>query len=73
MPRCALSGDQLLLELEKHEDALRAWINRSEANAALFAAAPASALRAANLGMPEQAIAEFEEVLRSLEEKLTAA
>jgi hypothetical protein len=73
MPRCALPVDQLLLELRKHEPALRAWINRSQANAWLFATDPASALRTANLGIPEQAIAEFEEVLCSLEEKLTAA
>lgn len=67
---CALPVDWLLLELRKHEDQLRAWLEFSEANAVLFVKNPAAALRAANLGMSEAAIAEFEEVLRSLESKL---
>lgn len=67
---CALPVDWLLLELRKHEDQLRAWLDFSEANAVLFVKNPAAALRAANLGMSEEAIEEFEEVLRSLESKL---
>ncbi len=73
MPRCALPVDQLLLELRKHEAALRAWMDRAQENATLFATNPASALRAANLGMSEETILEFEEALHALEEKLIAA
>lgn len=74
MPRtCALPVDQLLLELREHEGALRAWIHRSEANAVLFVQDPAAALRAANLGMAEETIVEFEQVLQAIEEKLTPA
>ncbi|MGE5324024.1 MAG: hypothetical protein ACM3SW_14235, partial [Actinomycetota bacterium] len=70
---CALPVDRLLLELRRHEDQLRAWLDFSEANAVLFVQNPAAALRAANLGMSEETIAEFEEVLRALESKLGSA
>jgi hypothetical protein len=70
---CALPLDRLLLELRRHEDQLRAWLDFSEENAILFVKNPAAALRAANLGMSEETIAEFEEVLRSLENKLGSA
>lgn len=67
---CALPLDRLLLELRRHEDQLRAWLDFSEANAVLFVKDPTAALRAANLGLSEETIAEFDEVLRSLENKL---
>lgn len=70
---CALPVDRLLLELHKHEDQLRAWLDFSEANAVLFVKNPVAALRAANLGMSEETIAEFEETLRALESKLSSA
>lgn len=70
---CALPLDRLLLELRRHEDQLRAWLDFSEANAVLFVKDPAAALRAANLGMSEETIAEFEEVLQSLQSKLGSA
>lgn len=76
MFKCALPAlpvDELLLQLRKHEDALRSWMNRSEENAVLFVKDPAAALRAANLGMSDAIIGEFEEVLCALERKLTAA
>jgi hypothetical protein len=67
---CAWPVDQLLFELRKHEKKLRAWIDRSEANAVLFVQDPAAALRAANLGMAEDTILEFEQVLQAIEAKL---
>jgi hypothetical protein len=70
---CAWSVDQLLLELRKHEEKLRAWIDLSEDNAVLFVQDPAAALRAADLGMPEDTIMEFEEVLQAIEAKLCQA
>jgi hypothetical protein len=70
---CAWPVDQLLFELRKHEDKLRAWIDRSEANAVLFVQDPAAALRAADIGMPEDTIVEFEQVLHDIEAKLCHA
>lgn len=65
-----LPVDRLLLELHSHEDQLRAWLDSSEENAVLFVKNPVAALRAANLGISEELIAEFEQVLRALENKL---
>jgi hypothetical protein len=70
---CAWPIDQLLLELRKHEQKLRAWIDLSEENAVLFVQDPAAALRAADLGMAEDTIMEFEEGLQAIEARLCQA
>jgi hypothetical protein len=64
---CTLPVDQLLLELRKHQDKLRAWMELSQANTLLFMQDPAAAMRIADLGMPEDVIAELEQVLQSME------
>jgi hypothetical protein len=73
MQTCALPVDRLLLELRKHEAQLRAWMARSEDNAVLFVKDPPAALRAANLGMPEETIVEFESVLQEIARRLNMA
>jgi len=65
-------ADQLLLELARCEDQLKLWLN-SSANAEWFAKDPVSAMRAAELGLPEDLLQEFALVLGSLKEKLTDA
>jgi len=65
-------ADQLLLELARCEDQLKLWLN-SSANAEWFAKDPVRAMRAAELGLPEDLLQEFALVLGSLKEKLTDA
>ncbi len=64
---CTLPVDQLLFELRKYQDKLRAWVDFSEANSLLFVQDPAAALRVADLGISEDLIVEVEETLRSME------
>jgi hypothetical protein len=68
---CSLPADRLLLELRRVEDRLRLWVDSSEENAVLFVQDPAAALRAADLGLDEELILEFESVLRNIESKLS--
>lgn len=65
--------DHLVQELNRHEEQLNAWLNSSPANATLFIENPVAALRAANLGIPESILQEFEETMNALAEKLGAA
>lgn len=67
MKTCTLPVGQLLLELRKHQDKLRAWVDLSEANTLLFVQDPAAALRAADLGVSEDLIAEVEETMQEIE------
>lgn len=67
MKTCTLPVGQLLLELRKHQDKLRAWVDLSEANTLLFVQDPAAALRAADLGISEDLIAEVEETMQEIE------
>lgn len=67
MNTCTLPVGQLLLELRKYQDKLRAWVDLSEANTLLFVQDPAAALRAADLGMSEDLIAEVEEAMQEIE------
>ena len=66
-------ADELLLQLARCEDQLKLWINSSAANAERFAEDPVSAMRAAQLGVPENLLQELALVLGSLKEKLTDA
>lgn len=72
MPDCALPADRLILELRRVEDRLRFWVDSSEENAVLFVQDPAAALRAADLGLDEELIEEFESVLKSIESRLSS-
>jgi hypothetical protein len=72
MADCALPADRLLLELHRVEERLRSWVDSSEENAVLFVQDPAAALRAADLGLDEELIQEFETTLRSIESKLSS-
>lgn len=65
--------DHLLQELNLHEEQLNAWLNSAPANAILFIEDPVAALRAANLGIPENMLQELEETMNALAEKLGAA
>jgi hypothetical protein len=67
------SADQLLLELARCEDQLKLWLSSSAENAEWFAKDPVSAMRAAEVGLPEDLLQEFALVLGSLKEKLTDA
>ena len=69
---CALPVDRLLLELRRVEERLRFWVDSSEENAVLFVQDPAAALRAADLGLDEELIREFESVLKSIESRLSS-
>lgn len=62
--------DLLLAQLYACEERLHAWLGRSEENAALFAADPVAALRAANIGMDEEALRELASVLAGIHHKL---
>ena len=67
-----VSSDRLLLELESCEAKLGAWIRSSAVNAEMFAKDPVAAMRAANLGLPEDVLQELAQVIESLSKKLSA-
>lgn len=69
----AHEGDQLLQELNRHEAQLNEWLNRSPENAILFIEDPVTALRAANLGIAESVLREFEDTMNKIVQKLGAA
>ncbi|HXA86453.1 MAG TPA: hypothetical protein VNZ47_15330 [Candidatus Dormibacteraeota bacterium] len=52
---------------------MKLWLSSSAENAEWFAKDPVSAMRAAELGLPEDLLQEFALVLGSLKEKLTDA
>jgi hypothetical protein len=64
--------DRLLLELASCEAKLNAWIRSSAVNAELFSKDPVAAMRAANLGLPEDVLEELASVIASLAKKLSA-
>ncbi|PYP92598.1 MAG: hypothetical protein DMG65_03630 [Candidatus Angelobacter sp. Gp1-AA117] len=64
-------GTELLLaQLYACEEQLHAWLDRSEENAAFFTADPVAAMRAANIGMDEEALQELASVLAGIQRKL---
>ena len=63
-------ADLLLAQLYACEEQLHAWLGRSEENAAFFAADPIAAMRAANIGMDEEALQELASVLAGIQRKL---
>ena len=62
--------DLLLAQLYACEEQLHAWLEGSEENAAIFAADPIAAMRAANIGMDEEALQELASVLTGIRRKL---
>lgn len=64
------SSDRLIQELKKCEPQLQTWLEASAVNALWFLVDPVDALRAANLGLPEDLLAELETTIKTLEEKL---
>jgi hypothetical protein len=66
-------ADPLLLELARCENQLKLWLSSSAENAEWFAKDPVSAMRAAELGLPEDILQELALVLGLLKEKLTDA
>lgn len=62
--------DLLLAQLYACEEQLHAWLGRSEENAAFFAADPVGAMRAADIGMDEEALQELASVLTGIQRKL---
>ncbi len=66
-------SDALIRELRKHEVQLQAWLQSSAVNALWFLVDPVDALRAANLGLPEDLLLELEQTIKSLENKLGSA
>lgn len=62
--------DLLLAQLYACEEQLHAWLDRSEENAAFFTADPVAAIRAANIGMDEEALQELASVLAGIQRKL---
>jgi hypothetical protein len=64
--------DRLLLELADCEAKLNAWIRSSSVNAELFSKDPVGAMRAANLGLPDDVLEDLASVIESLSRKLSA-
>jgi hypothetical protein len=67
-----IGTDRLLLELASCEAKLNAWIRSSAVNAELFSKDPVAAMRAANLGLPEDVLEDLASVIESLAKKLSA-
>jgi hypothetical protein len=63
-------NDRLLEELNRHEQQLNSWLDLAPANAVLFIEDPVAALRAANLGISENMLAELEHTMREIIRKL---
>ncbi len=68
-PLCPQS-DRLIRELRQCEVQLQAWLERSAVNALWFLVDPVDALRAANVGLPEESLLELQRTMDSLESKL---
>ncbi|HEV7676430.1 MAG TPA: hypothetical protein VGQ12_18005 [Candidatus Angelobacter sp.] len=66
-------ADPLLLELARCENQLKLWLSNSAGNTEWFAKDPVSAMRAAELGLPEDILHDLALVLGSLKDKLTDA
>jgi hypothetical protein len=64
--------DRVMLELQRCEPALHAWLGESPANADLLVHDPAGALRAANLGMDEAVLQELETTMKMIALKIGA-
>ncbi len=60
------------MELGQKERELDLWLKSSESNASLFRKDPVSAIRAANLGIGEEALKELETVTAAILHKLKA-
>lgn len=58
--------DPLMQALHNCESRLRAWLNECDLNAELFRRDPLTAIRAANLGIDEDLLAELEEALTGI-------
>jgi len=72
-PTPSPESDTLIRELRKHEVQLQTWLQSSAVNALWFLVDPVDALRAANLGLPEELLLELEQTIKSLEKKLGPA
>jgi len=72
-PTPSPESDMLIRELQKHEVQLQTWLQSSAVNALWFLVDPVDALRAANLGLPEELLLELEQTIKSLEKKLGPA
>jgi hypothetical protein len=64
------ANDSLLEELNSREQQLNAWLDSAPANAMLFLEDPVAALRAANLGIPENMLEELHHTMESIARKL---
>ena len=58
--------DPLMQALHGCESRLKAWLNECDLNAELFRRDPLTAIRAANLGIDEDLLAELEEALTGI-------
>lgn len=59
-------------ELERCEAGLNVWLGQSAANAHWLVRDPVGALRAANLGMDEQILAELDATMKMIAKKIGA-
>ena len=64
--------DRLLLELARKQQELDLWLRSSETHARWFRKDPVGALRAANLGIPDEVLRELEMVTAAIVQKLKA-
>lgn len=64
--------DRVMRELSRKEQELDQWIRSSDANATWFHKDPVAAIRAANLGISEEALKELESVTAVIALKLKA-
>ena len=63
-------NDRLLEELNRHEQQLNEWLDSAPANGILFLEDPIAALRAANLGIPEEMLQELQHTMAIIARKL---
>ena len=68
----AHQNDRLLQALTLHEPELNRWLNSAPANRIFFLEDPVSAVRAAGLGISEELLREFQELMNGILDKLWA-
>lgn len=66
-------NDRLLQELNRHQAQLDVWLSSAPGNVWLFVEDPASALRAAKLGIAEDILRELEDTMNGILHKLADA
>lgn len=62
----------MMQELQRCETGLRAWLDRSTANAEWLVRDPVGALRAANLGMDQAVLEELDATMKMIAMKISA-